>query len=384
MSDDDITPVEDVAREFATWVRDNADALVRYRDEARSFEDAVAVHRELQRLLWDEGWTRWGWPRASGGRGGSVRHRAAVYEVLALADIGVPETFQILEVAGEAVQHFAPELAAELLPRLVSGADVWSLGLSEPEAGSDLASLRTRIAPAGDRYVVTGAKTWNGFGHLADYSFALCRDESAGEGRTALTMALVDLHATGASTRPIRAMTGRNEFAEVFFDDVEVPAERIIGGRGNGWNVIAYMMQFERGTYAWPRQSRLHRRLDDLLARYPRSMAAHPGRLGEAYLDLVALRLKCRESLRALATEGGPGPNASVDKLLVVRAETEITSLGHDVSFPDVELGEDPDAAMWRHDYVYARALSIFGGTNEIQKNIIAEKILGLPREGRR
>jgi acyl-CoA dehydrogenase len=383
MSDEDVTPVEEVARGFADWVRAHAAELERYRDADRSFEDAVGVQRELQRLLWDEGWTRWGWPASSGGRGGSVRHRAALYEVLALADIGVPETFQILEVAGSATQHFAPELAAELIPRLISGRDVWSLGLSEPEAGSDLASLRTRIVPSGDGYVVTGAKTWNGFGHLADWSFALCRDESAGEGPGALTVALVDLHAEGATTRPIRAMTGRNEFAEVFFDDVAVPAERIIGGPGNGWGVIAYMMQFERGTYAWPRQSRLHRRLDDLIARHPRT-AAHPLRLGEAYLDLAALRLKCRESLRALATEGGPGPSASVDKLLVVRAETGITALGRDVAFPDVELSEDPSAAMWRHDYVYARALSIFGGTNEIQKNIIAEKILGLPRGGGR
>jgi acyl-CoA dehydrogenase len=384
MSDDDVTPVEEIARGFAEWVHENAAALEPYRDQDRTFEDAVRVQRDLQRLLWDEGWTRWGWPAASGGRGGSVRHRAALYEVLALADIGVPEAFQILEVAGSATQHFAPALAAELIPRLISGRDVWSLGLSEPEAGSDLASLRTRIARAGDGYVVTGAKTWNGFGHLADWSFALCRDESAGEGRGALTVALVDLHAPGATTRPIRAMTGRNEFAEVFFDDVEVPAERLIGGPGNGWGVIAYMMQFERGTYAWPRQSRLHRRLDDLIARHPRSAAAHPDRIGEAYLDLVALRLKCRESLRALATEGGPGPSASVDKLLVVRAETVISTLGRDVAFPEVELGDDPSSAMWRHDYVYARALSIFGGTNEIQKNIIAEKILGLPRGGSR
>ena len=383
-----MTP-EELGASFAARLRSDRRLRAEYADRADTFEAAVARQRELQRLLWDEGWTQWGWPQDCSGNGGTVRHRAVIYEQLATAGIAVPEPYQILEVAGSAVIKYAPDIAPERIPKAVSGEEVWSLGLSEPDSGSDLASLRTRLSPGEHQgeFVVSGHKTWNGFAQLSDYSFTLCRTgDSAsqhGSEHGGLTVALVDLRSAGVTRRPIMALTGRHEYAEVFFDNVTVPDRYLIGGPGQGWAVIAYLMQYERGTYAWPRQARLHRRLDELVALAPEALACDVQRLGQTYLDLVALRLKCRESLRLLAADDGPGPGpgASVDKLLVVRSETAVADLARDVLEPDVELADTADARLWRYDYIYSRALGVFGGTNEIQRNIIAERLLGLPRD---
>jgi acyl-CoA dehydrogenase len=379
-----MTP-EELGAAFAERVGSDRGLCAEYADRADTFEAAVARQRGLQQLLWDEGWTRWGWPPECGGNGGTVRHRAVIYEQLASAGIAVPEPYQILEVAGSAVIKYAPGIAPERIPKAVSGEEVWSLGLSEPDSGSDLASLRTRLSPGERRgeFVVSGHKTWNGFAQLSDYSFTLCRTSDSASKHGGLTAALVDLRSAGVTRRPIKAFTGRNEYAEVFFDNVTVPERYLIGGPGQGWAVIAYLMQYERGTYAWPRQARLHRRLDELIALAPEALAGDFQRLGQTYLDLVALRLKCRESLRLLADGDGrgPGPSASVDKLLVVRAEAAVADLARDILQPDVELSDAADARLWRYDYIYSRALGVFGGTNEIQRNIIADKLLGLPRD---
>jgi acyl-CoA dehydrogenase len=376
---------EQLRIEFGARVASDEKLWAEHQDRADSFEATVARQRSLQRLLWDEGWTRWGWPEQFGGYGGTVRHRAVVYEQLALAGIGVPEPFQIVEVAGSAMINYAPQVAAEHVARAVRGDEVWSLGFSEPDSGSDLGSLRTQLS-AGEnpgQFVVSGHKTWNGFAQLADFLFTLCRTEELTGDQRSLAVALVDLRSPGVTRRPIMAITGRNEYAEVFLDSVSVPADHVIGGLDEGWTVIGYLMQYERGTYAWPRQARLHHRLGELVAQAPESLAADVSRLGQAYLDLLALRLKCRQSLRSLAVGdgGGPGSVASADKLLLVRAETEIANLARDVLDPDIELSDEPDAQLWRHDYLYARALAVFGGTNEVQRNIVAERVLGLPRE---
>jgi acyl-CoA dehydrogenase len=379
---------EELAAEFAARIGSDPGLCALYADRADTFEGAVARQRELQRLLWNEGWTRWGWPERCGGYGGTVRHRAVIYEQLADAGIAVPEPYQIVEVAGSAVVRFAPDIAPELIPKAISGEEVWSLGLSEPDSGSDLASLRTRLSPGAcpGEFVVSGHKTWNGFAQLADYSFTLCRTGESSGKPGGLTVALVDLRSAGVTRRPIMALTGRNEYAEVFFDQVKVPERYLVGGLGEGWAVIAYMMQYERGTYAWPRQARLHRRLDELIALAPELLADDLRRLGQTYLDLVALRLKCRDSLRQLAGDDGrgPGPSASVDKLLIVRSEVAVADLARSALEPDVELSGTDDARLWRQDYIYSRALGVFGGTNEIQRNIIAERLLHLPRDSAR
>ena len=377
-----MTP-DELAQRFGARLAADPGLRARHRDAGGSLEHTVARQRELQGRLWDEGWTGWGWPESCGGSGGTVRHRAVVYEQLVNAGIPVPEPFQILEVAGSAVVEFAPELAAELLPRALSGEEVWSLGMSEPEAGSDLASVRSRLAPTADpdRFVLNGHKIWNGLAQLSDRSFTLCRAGDTPDPRAGLTVALVDLSCPGVTRRPIKAMTGRNEYAEVFFDDVAVSTRQLVGGLNQGWTVIGHLMQYERGTYGWPRQARLHNRVDDLVAAAGPALASDPRRLGETCLDVIALRLKCRRSLRQLADSGaGPGASASVDKLLLVRAETAVAELAHEACFPDVELGEDDVARGWRYNYLYARALAVFGGTNEVQRNIVAERLLRLPR----
>lgn len=373
--------IADFRARFSAWLRASANELERFRDRALTFEEALESARELQATLWDAGWSRFGWPEAVGGSGGDVRHRAVLYEELSEAGIAVPEPCQLLEVAGQAVLDFAPELAHAHLARFIRGEEVWTLGFSEPGAGSDLGSVRTELAHTADgTFRLNGQKTWNGMGHLAEYSIVLCRMGSDASEPRALTMAFVSLQAAGVTVRPIRAITGRNEFAEVFFNDVRLAEADLIGSVGSGWDVITSLMQYERGTYAWPRQARMHRLVDSLL---PRTRPHDEARLGELFMDLAALRLRCRRSLQELADPQahGPGAEASVDNLLLVRAETSLMTFARALLYPAIDTGDDEDARLWRHDYLYSRALSIFGGTNEIQRNIIAERVLGLPRE---
>lgn len=375
----------ELARELVAWIGANVSHLEQFSERADTFEDSVGRGRELQRLLWDEGWTKLGWPEEVGGRGGSVRHRAVIYECLAEAGLAVPEPYQILEVAGSAVIEFAPHLACERLAPLIRGDEVWSLGFSEPDAGSDLGAVRTQLSatPVNGEFRLNGLKTWNGLGHLADYSIVLCRSVDAEQGRRDLTMALVHVRGPGVSTRPIRAVTGVNEYAEMFLDDVVVRERELLGGMGAGWSVIGFLMQYERGTYAWPRQARLHRLLEELSADGHLDRPGLASRVGALAVDLAALRLKCRQSLALLADPDGdgPGPDASMDKLLLVRAETALMELARDCLYPAVEALDEDRARKWRNDYLYTRALSIFGGTNEIQRNIVAERVLNMPRE---
>jgi alkylation response protein AidB-like acyl-CoA dehydrogenase len=377
-----MTP-DELQAELSFWLDQNASELARFRESPSSFEGAFERARGLQRLLWEAGWTRWGWPEDAGGLGGSVRHRAVVYEQLCEAGLPVPEPTQIVEVVGPALLHFAPELARARLPGFLSAAETWCLGFSEPDAGSDLGSVRSQLTVTpGGGYRLNGQKIWVGFGHLADYSLVLSRSPESRPDKRDLAMSFVPLDADGVTRRPIRALTGRNEFAEIFFDNVAVGDGDLVGELHEGWKVIAYLFQYERGTYAWPRQAKLHERFDTLLARGvagPESAA----RVGEAYMNLAALRLATRRSLHQLAdpSEARLGPEASVDKLLLVRAENSLLQLARDLLHPELETGDDDEAALWRFDYLYARALSIFGGTNEIQRNIVAETLLGMPRE---
>jgi alkylation response protein AidB-like acyl-CoA dehydrogenase len=377
-----MTP-DELQTEFSAWLRQNVSKLASFRETPESFESAFERDQALQRLLWEADWTRWGWPEEAGGLGGTVRHRAAIYEQLCEAGLPVPEPTQIVEVVGPALLRFTPELARTRLPGFLSASETWCLGFSEPGSGSDLGSVRTQLTEAPDgSYRLSGQKIWVGFGHLADYSLVLSRSPVSRPGKRDLAMSFVRLDSSGVTRRPIRALTGRNEFAEIFFDDVVVEEGDLVGELHDGWKVIAYLFQYERGSYAWPRQARLHERFDALLARGvtgPESAA----RVGDTYMNLAALRLATRQSLRRLADpdEGRVGPEASVDKLLLVRAETSLLQLARDLLHPELETGDGSEAALWRFDYLYARALSIFGGTNEIQRNIVAETLLGMPRE---
>ena len=191
-------------------------------------------------------------------------------------------------------------------------------------------------------------------------------------------MILVDHDTPGVSVRPIRAMTGRDEFGEVLFDDVHVSGDRLIGNEGDGWGVAMYLLQWERGMYPWQRQAALLTVLDRLLADHADEI--DPGELADAYLAILPMRVSSRNTIRRLAAGENPGPEVSVDKVLLARAEVAVHDLADAVLIPAIELGDDHDAEGWRHEYLYSRAAPIYGGSIEIQRTILADRVLGLPR----
>jgi alkylation response protein AidB-like acyl-CoA dehydrogenase len=194
---------------------------------------------------------------------------------------------------------------------------------------------------------------------------------------------LVDLDSPGITVQPTRAITGRNEFAEVFFDDAVVPRDRLVGELGEGWPLAMHMLQWERGMFAWQRQAYLHRRLADLAGAVASGAARGAGagaRLVDAYLAVFALRMKCRQTLRLLAAGENPGPDISIDKILLAGAEQTVFDAVRDLLEPDVLFGDGDTSREWRSEYFYTRSASIYGGTAEIQRDIVANHVLGLPR----
>jgi alkylation response protein AidB-like acyl-CoA dehydrogenase len=334
----------------------------------------------FQKMLFDEGWMGAGWPESVGGSGGNALLRAAMYDEILSAGYHLPDTVVMLEIMGEMFLRFAPTLAAQHLPAVINGSEVWCQGFSEPDAGSDLASLRCRATPGERGWLLNGQKVWTSFVQHSTRCLVLARTGAADSGHRGLTLFLVDLDTPGVTARTIRAMNGRDEFGEVFLDDTPVPPDRLIGTPGSGWAAAMYLLQWERGMYGWMRQAALFRRLRELTAEA--GPLADAKTLGEAYLALVALRGQCRDIVRRLAAGESPGPEISVIKLLLAAAEKLLNDTARELLSPRLEL--DPTAGRWRAEYLYSRVSSIFGGSIEIQRQIVAERCLGLPRQSDR
>jgi alkylation response protein AidB-like acyl-CoA dehydrogenase len=341
-----------------------------------SLEHSAERLAELQRILFDEGWSRLGWPERCGGLGGDPRFRAALFETLWDHDILIPEPFTTLEILVPVMLVYAPHLADALLPAILRGDEVWAQAFSEPDAGSDMASLRTRMEPDGDGWRVTGQKVWSSFGHLAQRSVMLVR--TGGPGHRGLTMVLIDLDQPGVEVRAIRAEDGENPFAEIFLDGAHVQPDRIVGELGQGWAIAMYMLQWERGAWGWLQQGRFHSRLEHAV-RSGRVDPTGAAALGHAYAAATALRLHTRETVNRLAREETLGPEVSVDKLLLVDAELAVwNAIRHHLG-PAFDL--DDDLHWMRAEFLFSRAAPIYGGSQEIQRTLVAQRVLGMPRE---
>jgi alkylation response protein AidB-like acyl-CoA dehydrogenase len=339
-------------------------------------ESGVAHLHGLQHLLYDEGWSRLGWPEMCGGLGGDPRFRAAMFETLWDHDILIPEAYITLEILVPVLLVYAPHLAARYFPALLRGDEGWAQAFSEPDAGSDLASLRTRMEPDGDGWRLTGQKIWSSSGHLAQRSVLLAR--SGGPGHRGLSMVLIDLDQPAVDVRPIRAEDGDNHFAEIFLDGAYAPGDRVIGEPGQGWAVAMYMLQWERGAYGWLQQGRFHNRLQRVVeSRLVDAGAAQA--VGQAYAAATALRLHTRTTVGRLAQEETLGPEVSVDKLLLVDAELAVWDAIRHGTGSAFEF--DEDLAWLRSEFLYSRAAPIYGGSQEIQRTLVAQRVLGMPRE---
>jgi alkylation response protein AidB-like acyl-CoA dehydrogenase len=359
-------------------------SLSRWRGEHHSdTESRVADHAALMGGLYHGRWNRYGWPEEAGGLGGDPRHRAVLYDELSAAGLPVPAPHALLETLGPAVLKFAPELAAEYLPAFLRGEEWWGQGFSEPEAGSDLAGLRCRARREGDHYVVSGQKLWTSHGATATRLVCLVRTGTPESRHRGLSMLMIDAASPGLTVRPVALASGENELAEVFLDDVTVPADRLIGEEGQGWAVSMYLMQYERAMYAWQSAAvalRRLRELRNLLTGRPLPDGARR-RFGDCYADIVTLRARSAQTVRRLAAGLAVGPEASVDKVLLATAETGLHDLARDLLGTEFTFGADPEAARWRADWWYSRSATILGGSAEVQRTIIADHVLGLPKE---
>jgi alkylation response protein AidB-like acyl-CoA dehydrogenase len=364
--------------------------LASLRVPAEDLESALTQSRELMNWLYDGGWIRWGWPEEVGGLGGSSLIRCQILERLALAGYAIPDHLLVLEVVGPAIVRHAPALAAQRLPAALRGDELWSQGFSEPDAGSDLAALRTKATRRSDgSYVINGQKIWTSYGAYADRIVLLARSGTITERHRGLVMLLVDLETAGIERRPIALASGREELAEIFFTDVVVDADRLIGSDGSGWSVAMDLLQYERGTYAWMRMAIASAYLQRLLetvamASKDDSAAVDHTReavIGRAYLNLAALRARTAATLRRLDAGEPVGSETSVDKLLLSTAEQDVLDAVATLLDTDVLIGDGVDAHNWRDHWWYSRAASIYGGAREVQFSIIADRILKLPKE---
>jgi alkylation response protein AidB-like acyl-CoA dehydrogenase len=352
-----------------------------------TLDEQIAQMQRVKRILFDAGWMRHGWPERVGGLGGSAMLRTELGAALAARDITDPGLFSLIEVLAPTLIDFArPELSAEVVPRLLSGAEMWCQGFSEPGTGSDLASLRCRAEPDGDpatatQWIVNGQKVWTSLAQYAYRCVLLTRTGPAEARHRAITAFFVDMDTPGITVRPLEMINGVREFAEVFFDDVVVPADRVLGEVDGGWAVAMSILPYERSSCFWQRIAYLYRRLERLVEVAPDGERSAQV-VGDAYLQLHALRARSRLTQYRLADGATLGAETSIDKVLVASGERATYDAARALLPGVVEIDDGPEGVAWRTEYLYSRAATIYGGTAEVQRNIIARRLLDLPDEG--
>lgn len=362
--------------ELRSWLEDN-DPGAAPRDESEHFE----WRREWQRRLHGARWAGVDWPEEYGGRGASLTESAIFFEELGRAGAPLPANALGLLLGGPTLMAWGTEQQKDRhLPAILSGEEVWCQGFSEPEAGSDLAALRTRARKDGDDWVVSGQKVWTSMAQYSRWCMLLARTDDKAAKHKGLTYFLMDMRSPGIQVRPLLQITGESEFNELFLDEVRIPDDQVVGGVGNGWKVALTTLMNERAGIAFFLQVSLRRRLDRLIEELgARGRLEEPvlqDRLGELYSRVEVLRLTAYRGLSVVERYGQPGPEGALTKWLWSRTNQELTQFAVDVLGPE-QLSSEFD---WGFELLRARGNTIEGGTTEILKNVVAERVLGLPR----
>ena len=349
------------------------------------FDERVAYLRGWQRRLHDAGLVGLSWPREHGGRGATLTEQIVANQEMARA--GAPPLIGNvgLDVVGPSlVEHGSEDQKARFLDRILAAEDIWCQGFSETGAGSDLASLKTRAVVEDDGFRISGHKIWTSYAQHAQWCAVLARTDRDAPAHKGISYLLVDMSSPGIEVRPLVQATGDPEFGEVYFDDVVVPRENLLGPLHGGWRIAMHTLAHERGWYGLGRQVILRVLLDRLIedARRLRRDGtaaiddpAIRGALARAHVGIEVLKHQGYRSVGKMIADGHPGPESSVDKVVLARVEQALADAALDVLGADAELHE-----TWHHTYLYGRAASVYGGSVQIQRNIIAERILGLPR----
>lgn len=372
-------PVESFRSELREWLAANLDDRIRglAGSVVGSAQDLEAL-RGWQHRLADAGWAAVAWPVEFGGRGAGPLEQVAYAEEMDRADApGELNPIGMNNIAPAIMTFGTDEQKARLLPRMLRGDDIWCQGFSEPEAGSDLAGLRTRAVLDGDSYVVTGQKVWTTLAHAADWCELLVRTDPDAPKHKGISCLLVDMHAPGVDVRPLRTMTGDAEFNEVFFDEVRVPTTSLLGPENGGWTVAMTTLTNERaGVLKLYLGSR--RKLTQLVAAArANGGAADIGvrrTLARLWVRAETLRLLSEASVETALADQPLGAEASLGKLVWSELEAQLADAAAGV------VGPASNTDRWGYWRASAPALSIAGGTTQVNKNVIAQRVLGLPR----
>ena len=363
------------AAAFRRWLVDNGDELAELRVLHVDADDRVEVLRKLQKTLHRAGWATLGWPVEVGGRGGNILHRAAIYEELANAGYPPRFVFEHLEVLLPSLVRFGqPDLMAELLPAMLSGEETWSQGFSEPGAGSDLASLRTRAVRDGAHWVINGHKIWTSWSKWAKWCLLIARTGTPESRHRGLSMFVVDLESSGVTVVPINQSNGSPELAEVFFDEVTVPANALVGEVDRGWGVAMYLLSCERGSFAWQRTTYVAQRLVELASAV--SEPADIERLGNSVADVFAMRARSWSTMVELAADGEPGPQSAVNKAMLGDAEQYLFQTADRAHPAGYMWAPTAREEVLQEELLFSHAISIYGGTRQIQNITIFRQLV--------
>jgi len=390
-----LTPEQEAFRgRVRSWLEDNIPRewrAVRNPDMPRA--EAFDMLRRWQRQLYDAGFIGLTWPKEAGGAGLTFLEEMVLHQEMALAK--APPILNILGVgmAGPTIIAYGTDEQKTRYPaKILSGEEIWCQGYSEPDAGSDLASLQTRAVKGGDSWVVNGQKVWTSLAHIADWMMLLARTDPDAPKHKGITYFLLDMHAPGVTVKPLKQITGDDEFNEVFFDNVRLHESQVLGGVNNGWAVGLTTLMYERLALGFGLQVRLRIALDGLidLARRMekdgRVITRDPvmrQKLAQLWIDTESLKYTGARAVTKLLRGELPGPEASAGKMVWVDTHQRMQELAMEIQGPYSQVsGSDRavDGGLWQYTFLRSRANSIEGGTTEIQKNIIGERVLGLPK----
>jgi alkylation response protein AidB-like acyl-CoA dehydrogenase len=386
-----LTPSEREFRdEFRAWLGENVPE--EWEGGGTGSEDRaeyIEYLRAWQRKLYDGGWAGISWPKEFGGRGATLVEQAIFQEELARAN--APQligTIGLSLVGPTIIALGTEEQKARYLPKILSGDEIWCQGFSEPNAGSDVAALGAKAVREGSDFVVNGQKIWTSFAQMADWCLLLVRTDSEAPKHKGLTCLLADMHAEGVNVRPLRQMSGDSGFNEVFFSNVRIGAGQVLGEVNKGWTTAITALMNERANLGAGIQVMFKRQLEALIARSKtierdgRPASEDPlvrQKLAQAYLELEILRLNTSRALTSLSKSAVPGAEGSLQKLYWSEMNQRTQRYAQEILGPYGQLKEF-DKGVWEYSYLRTRGNTIEAGTSEIQRNIIAERVLGLPK----
>jgi alkylation response protein AidB-like acyl-CoA dehydrogenase len=378
--------------EFRAWLQNNLQYATPIREpladeEAGDWEARIRWHRKLD----ESGWVAINWPREYGGRGASILQNIVYHEELERAGTAAPFTGFGIPLLGPTLIHWGTsEQKRRFLPKILTAEEIWCQGYSEPNAGSDLAGLQTRAIEDGDDFVVNGSKIWTSAAQRADWIFLLVRTDADAPKHKGISYLLVDMKTPGVAVRPLVQMTGARGFNQVFFEDVRVPRQNLVGQKNQGWQVALTTLMFERSTGHDRGIANQISELVELARRVPRDgrtaweSASVRQKIAQFALEVEAIRYTGYRQLTRQLRGLPPGPEGSMLKLCSTELALRLAAFATELLGPYSQLQLAApfamDAGKWSQRMLAARGATIYAGTNQVQHNIIGERVLGLPK----